>query len=62
MSVADIRDVNEEFCTPVSEHGCSEEFLQIVEEIMTEEGFTLPQTNEEAVLLFSQLRDIIVDM
>ncbi|XP_071797832.1 uncharacterized protein [Asterias amurensis] len=62
VSLADIRDVNEEFCTPVSEHGCSEEFLQIVEEIMTEEGYTLPQTNEEAVLLFSQLRDIIVDM
>ena len=51
--------MNKEFCAHISKYECSEEFQEVADDIMMEEGYTMPETPEEAALLFAQLKDAI---
>ena len=53
----------EQLCSiRIPEHGCSEEFLELVSFIMQEEHLTIPTTPEEALVLFLTLIDNIMDI
>ena len=63
VSEDDIALARAEGTTPkLSNHGCSEEFLELVSEIMSEKSLTMPQDGEDARGLFKTIMDEISNL
>lgn len=62
VSLDDV-EMAEQLCAVRSpEHGCSEEFFELVSLIMQEKGLTMPSTADDALVLFCTLIDDIMDI
>ena len=57
--MADVDDIDNEFCEEVNVVGCSPEFQDLAEILMRLKGYTMPETAEEGVELFLNLKNII---
>ena len=62
ISLDDV-EMAEQICSIRSpEHGCSEEFFELVSLIMQEKGLTMPTTPDDALILFCTLIDDIMEI
>ncbi len=57
----DIDAVDDGICVSVAENGCTAEFEEVAQTLMTENGLTMPQTPADAVTLFAELKELITD-
>ena len=60
ISVEDIEIAEQVWCTRSPEHGCSEEFLELVSLVTDEKRLIVPRTPTDALSLFHTLIDDII--